>query len=131
MLRFLVPVWIIGMLAGEAAAGCNKTLISVSDWSARQLDERNVEVSVSVLSNAEKRIRMLYAFAYFDDVFDVPIGSVSIGPDAVIAAGGTYTELSKWTPHRFGRLLKMRKEDVKTATCVQAVLYEDGTKETF
>ncbi|RVL61017.1 hypothetical protein [Sinorhizobium meliloti] len=130
MLRFILA-FMIALLAGEATAGCNATLISVSDWSARQLDERNVEMSVSVLSHAEKQIRMLYAIAYFDDVFDVPIGSVSIGPDAVIAAGGTYPELSTWTPHNFGRLLQMRKEDVKTATCVKAVLYEDGTKETF
>jgi len=118
--------------AAEAkAAGCNATMLSITDWSVGQASQGNVEITVRFKSNAPKQIRMLQGLAYFYDALDEPIGALPVGPDAIIPAGGEYTEYRTWSDHLFGRLLTLRKQDVKTATCVKAVLYEDGSKESF
>ncbi|WP_026616380.1 hypothetical protein [Ensifer aridi] len=118
--------------ASEAkASGCNETILSITDWSVRRADTSNVEISLRVQSLAAKQIRMVRSLAYFYDALDEPIGALPIGPDAIIPAGGEYLEHRVWSDHLFGRLLKLRKRDVKTATCVKAVLYEDGSKEEF
>ncbi|MDE4595909.1 hypothetical protein [Sinorhizobium meliloti] len=119
--------------ASEAkATGCNETMLSITDWSAGQAGEEHVEITFDVQSHAKKQIRMLKAVAYFYDALDVPLGAIPIGPDATIPAGGRYNEHLTWPAGvHLKRLLQLRKQDVKTATCVKAVLYADGSKESF
>lgn len=131
MLRLFLALSVFSAAADVRASGCNDVMLSVAEWSIRPASEGNVEITLRVRSNAPKQIRMLQGLAYFYDALDEPIGALPVGPDAIIPAGGEYTEHRTWSDHLFGRLLKLRKQDVKTATCVKAVLYEDGTKETF
>lgn len=52
--------------AAEAkAAGCNDTMLSITDWSVRRADTSNVEINLRVHSHATKQIRMVRGLAYF------------------------------------------------------------------
>lgn len=131
-MRKLLLVLSLLLVAADARAGCNETMLSITDWSVRTATDTDVEVSIRVQSTAGKPIRMLKAIAYFNDALGEPIGAIPVGPDVNIAAGGEYSESRNWFAGvHFARLLKLRKQDVKTATCVKAVLYEDGSQETF
>ncbi len=130
MLRFLLVPTIVAV-AGEASAGCNQELLNVEGWSARPMAESRVEVSMDLKSAAPKPIRIIEALVYFRDALDGDIGALPVERDAHIPAGGSYSRLMKPAPAHFDRLLKLRKQDVQTHVCVFAVLYEDGTKETF
>ncbi|MQV97055.1 hypothetical protein GHK46_06345 [Sinorhizobium medicae] len=130
MLRFSLVSMIVA-LAGEASAGCNQELLHVEGWSAKSMAERRVEVSMDLRSTAPKPIRIIEALVYFRDALDEDIGSLPVERDAHIPVGGIYTRLMRPAPAHFDRLLKLRKQDVETHVCVLAVLYEDGTKETF
>ncbi|RVI96123.1 hypothetical protein [Sinorhizobium medicae] len=130
MLRLFLILSVFAAAEAEAA-GCNDAMLSITDWSVGQASKGSVEIKLRFRSNAPKQIRMLQGLAYFYDALDERIGALPVGPDAIIPAGGEYTEHRTWSDHLFGRLLKLRKQDVKTATCVKAVLYENGSKETF
>jgi hypothetical protein len=130
MLRSLLAI-ILGAVAGEASAGCNKELLNVEGWSAKPMAARRVEVSMDLRSAATKPIRIIEALVYFRDALDEEIGSLPVERDAHIPVGGIYTRLMRPAPAHFDRLLKLRKQDVETHVCVFAVLYEDGTKEIF
>ncbi|MDX0849181.1 hypothetical protein GHK50_22505 [Sinorhizobium medicae] len=130
MLRLLLAMT-LGAVAGEASAGCNKDLLNVEGWSAKSMAERRVVVSMDLRSTAPKPIRIIEALVYFRDALDGDIGALPVERDAHIPAGGSYTRLMKSAPANFDRLLKLRKQDVETHVCVFAVLYEDGTEETF
>ncbi|MDX0182284.1 hypothetical protein GOC16_15680 [Sinorhizobium meliloti] len=130
MLRFLLVSMIVA-LAGEASAACNQELLHVQDWTAKSMAERRVEVRMDLKSSAPKPIRIIEALVYFRDALDGDIGELPVERDAHIPVGGNYTQLMKSAPAHFDRLLKLRKQDVKTHVCVFAVLYEDGTKEIF
>lgn len=129
-MRKLLLVLSLLLVAADARAGCNETMLSITDWSARAATGTDVEISIRVQSASDKPIRMLKAIAYFYDALDAPIGAIPIGPDVKIAAGGDYSENRNWSSG-IRRLIRLGKQDVKTATCVKAVLYEDGSKETF
>jgi hypothetical protein len=130
MLRILLAL-LVAAAAADAKAKCNQELLSVDDWAARQVNERNIEVTVSVRSHSKKPIRMIEAIVGFTDALGADIGAIILERDVNVAAGERFVDKGLWTPQRFGRLLKVRKQDVKTDTCVTAVLYEDGSKETF
>ncbi|MDX0218744.1 hypothetical protein GOC40_12145 [Sinorhizobium meliloti] len=131
MLRLFLIILSVFAAAEAKAADCNNAMLSITDWSVGQVSKGNVEIKLRIRSHAPKQIRMLQGLAYFYDALDEPIGALPVGPDAIIPAGGEYTEHRTWSDHLFGRLLTLRKQDVKTATCVKAVLYEDGSKESF
>lgn len=130
MLRLLFAS-VVAALAGEASAGCNQELLNVTGWAAKAVTDRQVEVRMDLKSTAPKPIRIIEALVYFRDALDGDVGALPVERDAHIPAGGTYTRLMKSAPVNFDRLLKLRKQDVQTHVCVFAVLYEDGTKETF
>ncbi|MDX1192182.1 hypothetical protein GOL96_13525 [Sinorhizobium medicae] len=116
--------------AGQANAACNADLLSVGDWSARRLDDGNMEVQIIVKSNAPKPIRMLDADFGFKDALGGHVAADAFERDIEIPASGSATTVKKW-PLTFERLLKLKREEVAAYACVRAVLYEDGTKEEF
>lgn len=130
MLR-LLSAFMVAAIAGEASAACNGSLLNVTEWSARPVDERYVEVTVRLQSNATKPIRMIDGFVAFRDALNGEIGAINLERDAAIPAAGAFTDKGKWLARYFRRLTTLKKEDVKTSTCVNAVLYADGSKEAF
>ena len=120
----------MALMGGQAFAACNADLLSVDDWSARLLDDRNMEVQIVVKSNAQKPIRMLDADFGFKDALGGHVAADTFERDIEIPASGSATTVKKW-PMTFERLLKLKHEEVAAYACVRGVVYEDGTKEEF
>lgn len=120
----------MALTGGQAYAACNADLLSVDDWSARRLDDQNIEVTVTVNSRAQKPIRMLDADFGFKDALGGHVAADTFDRDLEIAGGGSATTIRKW-PTTFERLLKLKHEEVAAYACVRGVVYEDGTKEEF
>ncbi|OMQ41677.1 hypothetical protein [Ensifer sp. 1H6] len=106
-------------------AACNADLLSIDEWS-----DRNIEVTVTVNSRAQKPIRMLDADFGFKDVLGGHVAADTFDRDVEIAGGGSATTIRKWRT-TFERLLKLKYDEVTAYACVRGVVYEDGTKEEF
>lgn len=121
------------VLAGTAPAlsACNDDLLTISRWSIKPLDSHMNELSFTVRSSAGKGIRMVDAQLGFTDALGATIGPLEIDRDITIPAGGTFTGKRVWGPFTIERLLKINADDITAYTCVRAVIYDDGSKETF
>ena len=107
-------------------------LLTVTDWSATD-SNTGIQITVTIRSNGRKNIKMIEGAAYFKDALGRQIGGdfggAPLNPDLNIGAGQTIE--SKTRSVMLERLLTVGQANVKAFTCVLAVLYEDGTKETF
>ncbi|MDR2309788.1 MAG: hypothetical protein LBE54_02245 [Brucellaceae bacterium] len=119
------------LMCGTANAACNDQLLEFVSWSIKPLDADTNEMTAIFKSHAEKPIKMIDASAGYKDALGGRIGSFALERDVAIAPGGSHTETGRWGQNTFERLLKLKPEEVTTSVCVRAVLYDDGTKETF
>jgi len=130
-MRFALSV--VLCLAISPGWACDRELLTVESWSARQ-SERGVtgfvELDVAYQFNGDRPVRMIDGRIAFYDVLDELIGSVLIERDQTLAPGSTAQETQLLTS-RASRLVVMAHEDVVTNTCVEAVVYDDGTVERF
>lgn len=124
-------ILVLLLLSGTAHAGCNDTLLTFTDWSIKPLDAEANQITTTFKSNAERPIRMIDAKAGYFDALGAMVGSFELNRDASIRPGGTYAETKTWGQNTFERLLTLKHDEVKTFVCVTAVLYDDGTKQTF
>lgn len=113
------------------AHACDGTLAVVEEWSITPFDADNNKLVTTIRFKTEKPIRMIDGSFGFEDALGERVGSAGMDRDVSIAPGGTYTQDGIWGPYTFERLLKLRKEEVKTFTCIRAILYEDGSKQEF
>lgn len=120
-------------LAGSSSAlsACNDGLLTISTWSIKPIDSHMNELSFTVRSSAAKGIRMLDAQLGFTDRLGATIGPLVIDRDIAIPARGSFTDTRVWGPFTIERLLKVNAEDITAHACVHAVVYDDGSKETF
>lgn len=130
-MRILMALAFVALASSQAVAACNDTLLTVVDWTIRPVDARTNELSYTVKSNAGKDIRMIDGQLGFKDALGGHIGPLGLQRDAEIKAGSTFADKGLWGQHTFERLLKLKKDEVTPYTCVRAVLYDDGTKESF
>ncbi|MBX8802650.1 hypothetical protein HBA92_18090 [Ochrobactrum sp. MR28] len=119
------------LMCGTASAACNDQLIEFVSWSAKPDGDIATETTVVFRSNASKPIKMIDASAKYTDVLGGSIGSFALDRDVLINPGENYTETKRWVGSSFDRLVNLKPEEVTTSVCVKAVLYRDGTKETF
>jgi len=133
MVRLLLPASVLACLFTSAAqAECNASLLTFTGYSMRPLAAEAVEIATTFKSNASKPIRMLDAMATYRDALGASIGSFRLNRDVSIPVGGEYREVKKWGQFTHAdRLPKLKPSEVSLSVCVKAVLYEDGTKETF
>lgn len=106
----------------------NSEILTLKSWTAKQGEYMSIDITMQLQNNADKQIRMIKAAAVFIDPFGESIARLALDPDVVIPAKGTIDESGSWSA---ARLAKVRPQDVTTLICVSAVLYEDGSKETF
>ncbi|MGF6174255.1 hypothetical protein [Ensifer sp. 4252] len=114
-----------------ALSACNDDLLIISKWSIKPIDSHMNELSFTVRSSAGKGIRMLDAQLRFTDTLGATIGPLVIDRDVTIPALGSFTDTRVWGPFTIERLLKVNAEDITAHTCVHAVVYDDGSKESF
>jgi len=122
---------ILMLLTGSAHAGCNTSLMTFVDWKVTPFEDDKVQMMTAFKSNAEKAITMIKATAGYIDALGDTVVAFRLDKDVEIPAGGTYTELKNWDKDEFKRMLILKHTEVKTFLCIEAVLYQDGTKEEF
>lgn len=130
MWRLFLAVAVV-LISQAASAACNTSILEVTDWKIEPIDKDTNELSYTIKSNADKDIRMVDGQLGFRDALGGRIGPLGIKRDAVIPAGGTFSDKGQWGPYTFERLLNLKKEEVTPYTCIRAVLYDDGSKEEF
>lgn len=130
-MRKSVVLMLIVLGAVPAHAACNGDLLKVKEWSIKPIDPSTNELTVTLASGSDKPIRMIDGQFGFRDALGGHVASAAIDRDATISVGGDYTQTGTWGPYTFERLLKLKSEEVEAFTCVNSVLYEDGTKEAF
>ncbi len=131
MRRVLLAFSLVAVGSSPALSACNDDLLTISKWSIRPIDGHMNELSFTVHSSAAKGIRMLDAQLGFTDKLGATIGPLVIDRDIAISAHGSFTDKRVWGPFTIERLLKVNAADITAYTCVHAVVYDDGSKETF
>lgn len=102
-------------------------ILKLEDWSAKP-DGAGTRITLRLALRGDKPVRMVDGKVSFYDALDGSVGSYPIDRDAHIAPGKPYEQKDFYTK---GRLENLKHEEVTSKVCVYAVLYEDGTKETF
>ena len=120
-------------LAGSAAADCREDLLTIEDWKVERITDpiQGERVSVQVKSHMGKPFRMVDGSYAFHDALGRHISSFGFNPDLKLAPGMVSADGGRYFGTQIGRVRNMDRADVKISTCVRAVVYEDGTKETF
>lgn len=130
----LVGAALAALASPSTAAECYRAspeAITVTDWTIDPVDATTNTLTVTFRSNLDRSIRMIDGMIYFTDALGQDIGPMTMDRDLTIDPGETYTQDGLWGPYTFERLLVLRHDEVQATACVSAVLYDDGTKETF
>ncbi|MCW5735202.1 MAG: hypothetical protein KIS73_13800 [Enhydrobacter sp.] len=117
----------------DAACGRGATsdLLKLADWTIKPITADRNEMTETLVYSGSKNIRMIDGIIRYSDVLGGNIASKAIDRDASIEPGKPYMQKGTWGPYTFERILKMNRSDVAVVVCVRAVVYADGTKETF
>jgi hypothetical protein len=132
-MRWLLALAVL--VSPAAAAECfegRPDAITVKSWapSAKESLIGEPVLVRYVLNNAlDKSIRMIDASVFFDDVLGKHIGGYEVEPDVAAVAGGDFEV--EGTYLGMTRLLDANPEDILVSICTKAVVYGDGTTETF
>lgn len=124
-------IFMTAMLAATPAAACNEQMMSVESWAASSHGDTTFILKLDLRSNLPQHTRMIDAQVYFADALGKQIGGINLDRDAPVSVGPFSQELHLGTALNIARLLRINAEDVVVSTCTRAVIYEDGTKETF
>lgn len=130
-MRIMIAVLSAGLTLGSSAYACSEDFALIESWSITPIDGELNTLVTTAKFKTEKPIRMIDGSFGFQDALGERIASARMDRDVAIPVNGTYTQDGVWGQNTFERLLKLKKEEVKTYTCVRAVLYEDGTKQEF
>jgi hypothetical protein len=127
---------VFGLLAAPAlGAECSvgrSDAVVVTSWAAEATSGTlgpMVQVSYVLSNNLPKGIRMVDASVNFEDVLGQTMPGFKLAPDIAAAAGGDFAQVATYLG--MDRLVKARHEDIIVTVCTRAVVYEDGTKESF
>lgn len=130
-MRWLILV--MSMTTGAVAAECdtgNADILKVQEWDAADKGDRVVEINYTYMNTTAKQIDMVDAALWFTDALGKRVGvGAIVDPDPKVKAGDIAA--ADWKGWGLQRLPSIEKKNVTATICVRAVLYEDGTKETF
>jgi len=123
------------LLATVASADANECLngsgdiLRLSSWSAEPVDDHSTAVTLTYENVTQKGIEIVNATAWFYDALDNGIGGIPLDSDPQLEPAGSITVKRKMLG--FQRVLKVKPENISAVICTDAVLYDDGTRETF
>lgn len=124
----LAPPAFADTICGE---GATSALLTVSDWTIKPITADTNQMTETLIYSGSKSIRMIDGSIRYSDVLGGSVASKAIDRDASIKPGEPYLQKGNWGRYTFERLLKMNRSDVIVVACVRAVVYADGSKETF
>lgn len=119
-------------LSAECSSG-SQTVIKMGEWRALK-DEKNgyPSLAYSVTNTLPKGIRMIDANVGVYDTFGQEIDRFFLVPENLELAAGATTELLSPGPGLGAeRILTIDRNAMEAIFCTRAVVYDDGTKETF
>ncbi len=131
MKLILIGAMVAGLWATQANA-CNSDLLTVIDWKVIENKKSRVLpylLEANVKYNGDKAYRMIHAGVIFADVLGKSLGQVNLETDENVKPGDTILANGQVTVK--DRMIKVNRDDVTYRTCVWAIVYQDGTKETF
>ncbi|MGX5719931.1 hypothetical protein [Shinella zoogloeoides] len=132
MKAILIAISVLSVAVTAHASDCTSgsgDILKLSDWSAAARNVRSTDVSFTLENASNRTVQMVDGTVWFEDALGQSIGGISITPDVTVAPGAKVDQKSFMAG--FERLVKARKQHIKAFSCVDAVLYEDGTKEEF
>jgi hypothetical protein len=130
---------VLAMLATPALAeDCQSGksgVLALLDWTAvmkPSLVGDEPVVTINYINETHKNIRMIKAAVWFKDALGETMAGVDLEKDIRLAPDKTKSQTFHVSGSSgFERLTKLEKRDAHGYICVEAVLYEDGTKESF
>lgn len=131
MRLLLMSAIIAGVCAGEATA-CNSDLLTVLDWKAtdnKQSSFLPYLLEANVKYNGKRPYRMIHAGVMFSDVLGAKLGQVNLKRDQNVIPDGIALADGQVSVEE--RIAQINPDDIVYRTCVWAIVYDDGTKETF
>lgn len=137
-MRLIIGIAAVLIAGGVQAAECqngNATALTLTDWNATMKDGSigpYPSVTIKFRNDGDKEIRMAKASVWFVDALGETISGVALDKDIHLKPAGEAEQVFAMTgSHDFERLTKLKKRDATGHICVQAAVYEDGTKEEF
>lgn len=135
-MRTVLTLVILLGLAGSAGAAqnCNTDILALKEWSVTLGNRSGLEsadLALTYQSTAGKTFRMIDASIRFTDALGGHIALIATERDMRLAPGDTFSEDQSYLGTQLNRIAHMDHSDVNVAVCTKAILYEDGTHETF
>lgn len=132
MKAILIAMSVVAVAASASASDCSSgsgDILKLNSWSAAARDERSTNVSFTLENVTDRAIQVVDGTVWFEDALGQSVGGIAITPEVALDAGAEFDQKSLMAG--YDRLVKARKQDVKAVSCIDAVLYEDGTKQEF
>ncbi|MGU3575637.1 hypothetical protein ACLBWZ_08890 [Brucellaceae bacterium C25G] len=131
MRLILIGAIVAGFYVGDARA-CNTDLLTVLDWKVTDNKQSSLLpylLEANVKYNGKRPYRMIHAGVMFSDVLGKKLGQVNLKRDQNVIPDGV--ALADGQVSVEGRIAQINRDDIVYRTCVWAIVYDDGTKETF
>ena len=137
-MRLVIGIAAVLVASGVQAAECQNgkaTALTLTDWTATMKDGSigpYPSITVRFRNDGTKEIRMAKASVWFVDALGETISGVDLDKDIRLKPSAEAQQVFAMTGSSdFERLTRLEKRDATGHICVQAAVYEDGTKEEF
>jgi hypothetical protein len=134
MRSFATLAFVLGIAGSAAAQSCNSDVLALDDWAiaiGNRSGMESAEMALTYRSTADKPFRMIDASVRFTDVLGGLIGLISTERDMRLSPGEAFSEDQTYLGTQLNRMVDMERSDINAVLCTRAVVYEDGTQETF
>lgn len=131
MLRMIVGAALMaaGAQAQTPESICGETshdAVRMVQWSIDHAEARPV-IRIELSNETGRGFRMIDGRSYFLDVLGQLIASTKAPRDIAVAAGAIFTvSQTLWEDGPFDRLPDLYPDDVVTAFCTSAIVFDDG-----
>jgi hypothetical protein len=136
MLRAML--WTAVLLAGPAMAddcpGRATEILTLTDWSLAISKDGlfdRATLTLTYRNDAAKPIAHVDAYAVFRDRWGGFISTIATRTNPGLAPGAVGSETASYFGTGLDRIPSLDRADIVAGLCVDLVVYEDGTKESF
>jgi hypothetical protein len=131
-MRFLFLLLAQTLAGSSVFAACGENApLSVTQWEATKENEATTLFALTMESKLPKPTRIVSGYIDFTDALGEHMGAIAIPRDEPVPASSSFELDLKIGSLVVPRILKINRDDVAVRACVEAVVYEDGSKEEF
>lgn len=124
-------VFVCLFMAALPAWACSENVLTLNKWTVEQSSDVTFRLVMQLAPAFRAPVRMVDAQVYFSDRLGGQIGGAILDRDTKIDGAPFIEEIEFGTGLRIARLLDVDPADVVTRVCTKAVIYGDGSKQTF